>query len=150
MKSSLVHININKDNILHIQIIWTDIFAKIEDNITGQKQFYWLQYKGQFCINLSLSTKNICYVNCTVDEKRPHDREITPFENISSIWSRKCTNGLIHLYIYTSENLPRQCYNYIIELTNVCSPSAGIERAPLICLYVQRRNPFGYIRYIKI
>ena len=111
MKSSLVHINISKDNLLHIQIIWTDIIAKIEDNITGQKQFYWLQYKSQFCINLSLSTKNICYVNCTVDEKRPHDKEITPFENISSIWSRKCTNGLIHLYIYTSENLPRQCYN---------------------------------------
>ena len=136
MKSSLVHINISKDNLLHIQIIWTDIFAKIENNITGQKQFYWLQYKSQFCINLSLNTKNICYVNCTVDEKRPHDREITPFENISSIWSRKCTNGLIHLYIYTSENLPRQFYNYIFELTNVCSPSAGIERAPLICLYV--------------
>jgi hypothetical protein len=32
-------------------------FAKIEDNITGQKQFYWLQYKSQFCINLSLNTK---------------------------------------------------------------------------------------------
>ena len=24
--------------------------AKIEDNITGQKQFYWLEYKSRFCI----------------------------------------------------------------------------------------------------
>jgi hypothetical protein len=63
MKSSLVHINISKDNLLHIQIIWTDIFAKIENNITGQKQFYWLQYKSQFCINLSLNTKKYILVS---------------------------------------------------------------------------------------
>jgi hypothetical protein len=38
------------DNILQIQIIWITTTAKIEDNITGQKQCYWLEYKSQFCI----------------------------------------------------------------------------------------------------
>ena len=37
MKSSPVHINTSKDNILQIQIIWKTTIAKIEDNITGQK-----------------------------------------------------------------------------------------------------------------
>jgi hypothetical protein len=36
MKFSPVHININKDNILQIQVIWTINIANIEDNITGQ------------------------------------------------------------------------------------------------------------------
>jgi hypothetical protein len=36
MKFSPVHININKDNILQIQVIWTTNIAQIEDNITGQ------------------------------------------------------------------------------------------------------------------
>jgi hypothetical protein len=50
MKSSPVHINTSNDNILQIQIIWITTIGKIEDNITGQKQFYWLEYKSQFCI----------------------------------------------------------------------------------------------------
>ena len=36
MKFSPVHINISKDNILQIQVIWTTNIAQIEDNITGQ------------------------------------------------------------------------------------------------------------------
>jgi len=36
MKSSPVHINISNDNILQIQIIWTNTIAKIEDIMTGQ------------------------------------------------------------------------------------------------------------------
>jgi hypothetical protein len=44
------YINISNDNILQIQIIWITTTAKIEDDITGQKPFYWLEYKSQFCI----------------------------------------------------------------------------------------------------
>jgi hypothetical protein len=57
MKSSPVHINTNNDNILQIQIIWITTIGKIEDNITGQKQFYWLEYKSQFCIILIFKHK---------------------------------------------------------------------------------------------
>jgi hypothetical protein len=46
----MTHINISNDNILQIQIIWITTTAEIEDNITGQKQFYWLEYKSQFRI----------------------------------------------------------------------------------------------------
>ena len=37
-------------NILQTQIIRITTTATSEDNITGQKQFYWLEYKSQFCI----------------------------------------------------------------------------------------------------
>ena len=36
--------------------------AKIEDNITGEKQFYWLEYKSQFCIYLSINTNTGMYI----------------------------------------------------------------------------------------
>jgi hypothetical protein len=62
MKSSPIHINISNDNILQIQITWTNTIAKIEDNITGQKRFDWLEYKSQFSIYLSLSTNTGTYI----------------------------------------------------------------------------------------
>jgi len=40
----------------------TDNIAKIEDNITWQKRFYWLEYKSQCCIYLSLSTNTGRYL----------------------------------------------------------------------------------------
>jgi hypothetical protein len=46
IRHTLVHINISNDNILQIQIIWTTTIVNIEDNITGQKQLYWLEYKS--------------------------------------------------------------------------------------------------------
>jgi len=62
MKSSPVHIKISNDIILQTQIIWTNTIAKIEDNITWQKQFYWLEYKSQLCIYLSLNTNTGTYI----------------------------------------------------------------------------------------
>jgi hypothetical protein len=31
-------------------------------NIEGQKGFYWLEYKSQYCIHLSLSTNTGTYI----------------------------------------------------------------------------------------
>ena len=32
------------------------VLKKLKRTITGQKRFYWLDYKSQFCVHLSLST----------------------------------------------------------------------------------------------
>jgi translation elongation factor EF-G len=41
------------------------VVDEIEDNITGQKQFYWLEYKSQFCIILIFKHKYGSVYTCT-------------------------------------------------------------------------------------
>jgi hypothetical protein len=90
------YINISNDNILQIQIIWTTTIGKIEDNITGQKQFYWLEYKSQFCIILIIKHKYGGLYTCT--------RSLSSDEyifNIEIYW----TNLLeLRMYFWTSKD----------------------------------------------
>jgi Flp pilus assembly CpaE family ATPase len=76
MKSSPVDINTSKDKILQIQIIWTNTIAKIEDNITGQTQFYWLEYKSQCWCNVIVSMLTLSAV----------DSEFEPRSGRASFW----------------------------------------------------------------